>query len=74
MVDEWTDGPPFSRLVIVGDWSDLEVNQLAVRFHRCLLTEDELAHDWHVPEDGFEPWLGPIEPAVQPLPLRTDLP
>ena len=31
VVDEWTDGPPFSRLVIVGDWSDLEVNQLAVR-------------------------------------------
>ncbi|MGC3953645.1 MAG: GTP-binding protein [Propionicimonas sp.] len=75
VVDEWQDQRPLSRLVITGDWSDLEVNELAVRFHRCVLTEEELAGcDWRVAEDGFEPWLGPIEPAAQPLWQRTDLP
>ena len=76
IVDEWGDQPPLNRLVITGDWSDLDVNQLAVRFHRCLVTEEELSqrHRWQVAEDGFEPWLGPIEPAPLPLRLHTDRP
>lgn len=74
VVDDWGDDAPINRLVITGDWSDLDVNQLAVRFHHCLLTEEELAqpHRWRVSEDGFEPWLGPIEPAPVPLALPTD--
>lgn len=75
VVDEWNDDAPLNRLVLIGDWSDLDVNQLAIRFHRCLLTEEELTeHSWQVTEDGFEPWLGPIEPASLPLPLPTDRP
>lgn len=74
IVDEWDDAP-LNRLVITGDWSDLDVNQLAVRFHRCLLTADELdSPAWTGAEDGFEPWLGEIESAPHPLPLRPERP
>lgn len=77
VVDSWQDERPFTRLVITGDWSSEQVNQLAVRFHRCLLTDAELAEHgarWRVEEDGFEPWLGPIETTAFPLPLRSDTP
>lgn len=64
-VDEW-QGRPFTRLVITGDWGSDDVNQLATRFQRCLLTDAEFTA-WQVSpmttEDGFEPWLGPIETA-----------
>ncbi len=75
VVDSWEDERPFTRLVITGDWSSEQVNQLAVRFHGCLLTDAELAEHgarWRVAEDGFEPWLGPIETASLPLGVRTD--
>ena len=75
VVDEWGGQTPFTRLVITGDWSSDEVNRLAVRFHHCLLTEAELAEHgahWQVEEDGFEPWLGEIEPAATPLASRFE--
>ncbi len=77
VVDSWDDESPFTRLVITGDWSSEQVNQLAVRFHRCLLTDAELAESgarWRMAEDGFEPWLGPIATTSLPLMLRTDTP
>lgn len=77
VVDAWQDERPLTRLVITGDWSSEQVNQLAVRFHRCLLTDVELAERgarWRVAEDGFEPWLGPIETAAFPLTLHSDAP
>ena len=75
VVDEWAASErPLTRLVITGDWSSEQVNQLAVRFHHCLLTDAELTEHgviWEVAEDGFEPWLGEIETSAF-LGLRGD--
>ncbi|MGL5810470.1 MAG: GTP-binding protein [Nocardioides sp.] len=64
-IREWGGERPFTRITVLGlDGSRQEVVRA---FHRCLLTDDELATrglDWRESWDGLEPWLGPIETVV----------
>lgn len=52
---------PLTRIVIVG--TDNQRETLEQAFNSCLLTDAELAERgrfWEVPQDGLEPWLGPV--------------
>lgn len=63
---QWDRGePPLTRIVIVGiDDARDEHARIEAAFHRCLLTDEELAARgclWEESWDGLEPWLGPID-------------
>lgn len=52
---------PHTRILVTGIDDNRE--ELVTLFHRCLLTDDEIAVRgtiWECDEDGYEPWLGPI--------------
>ncbi|WP_456695434.1 GTP-binding protein [Aeromicrobium sp. P5_D10] len=52
---------PHTRILVTG--IDDDRDELVALFHRCLLTDDEIAVRgtiWESDEDGYEPWLGPI--------------
>ncbi|QSB15132.1 GTP-binding protein [Natronosporangium hydrolyticum] len=57
----WDRGQPVTRITVVG--LDDGAAEIVHAFHRCLLTDEELAtrgRVWNEPWDGLEPWLGPI--------------
>lgn len=58
----WQPGQqPLTRIVVVG--IDDDPDEISQAFHRCLLTDEEIAtrgHVWNQPTDGLEPWLGAI--------------
>ncbi|OUZ10530.1 cobalamin biosynthesis protein CobW [Aeromicrobium sp. PE09-221] len=59
------DGPPHTRLLVTG--LDDEIDELVTLFHRCLVTDEEIARRglaWSMADDGFDPWLGPIQRAA----------
>lgn len=64
--ERWSRGEsPLTRIVVVGiDDDHDERSEVGAAFHRCLLTDDELAtrgRFWPEVWDGLEPWLGPID-------------
>lgn len=57
--EPWGRRDPFTRIVLVG--VGVPPAPVAAAFERLLLTPDEAsARSWQTPEDGFEPWLGPM--------------
>jgi G3E family GTPase len=61
----WGRESPLTRITVIGiDDDPAGRDELVAAFHRCLLTDDELAtrgRSWAESWDGLEPWLGPIE-------------
>lgn len=60
----WGRQQPLTRITVTGLGDDPRRAEIAAAFHRCLLTDEELAtRGWKWPDtwDGLEPWLGPIE-------------
>ena len=59
------DQDPLTRIVVTGlDDAREEHAEIAAAFHRCLLTDEEIAtrgRIWEESWDGLEPWLGPID-------------
>lgn len=58
-------GTPHTRLLVTG--IDDGIDELVTLFNRCLVTDEEIARrgwTWTTPDDGFGPWLGPIERAA----------
>lgn len=64
----WGRETPLTRITVIGIHDDPAArDEIVAAFHRCLLTDEELAtrgHDWDESWDGLEPWLGPIENAA----------
>ncbi|SNS60387.1 GTPase, G3E family [Micrococcales bacterium KH10] len=68
-LEQWAHGQtPLTRLVIVGLADSAgDCQEIEAAFHRCLLTDEELASRgqiWEESFDGLEPWLGPINRAA----------
>jgi len=59
-VGEWGDEQPRTRLVVTGTDQDTRT-RLLTTFPDLLLTDEEAQEEWWAVEDGFEPWLGPLE-------------
>ena len=58
---DWAGETPRTRLVVTGTDPDAR-DRLLDAFADLLLTDEELQEqDWWAVEDGFEPWLGPLE-------------
>jgi G3E family GTPase len=61
----WRGHEPVTRIVVIGLAGDVDGRAAITQaFHRCLLTDEELASRgriWDESWDGLEPWLGPIE-------------
>lgn len=61
----WGRATPITRITVIGIDDDVAGRaEIVAAFHRCLLTDEELAtrgHSWDESWDGLEPWLGPIE-------------
>ncbi|WP_026927594.1 CobW family GTP-binding protein [Granulicoccus phenolivorans] len=56
-----------TRITVVGLAGDDGHREIEAAFHRCLLTDTEIAtrgQVWEEIWDGLEPWLGPIERAA----------
>lgn len=61
---QWGRTEPLTRIVVVGLADDDGRAEIEQAFHRCLLTDEEIAargRIWDESWDGLEPWLGPIE-------------
>lgn len=60
--EQWRKGEQaLTRIVVIG--IDDDRAEVEAAFHRCLLTDEELASrgvSWNESWDGLEPWLGPI--------------
>lgn len=61
----WGMKAPLTRIVVTGLESESrrDRKKLVDTFHRCLLTDREVAQRgvlWEADEDGLEPWLGPV--------------
>lgn len=54
----WGRRTPFTRIVVTG--VGVAPAHLRQAFDDLLATPEESRPGWRVPEDGFEPWLGPI--------------
>lgn len=68
-IGEWETEQPHTRLVVTGT-DPATRERLAAAFDDVLLTEEELRRqDWWTVEDGFEPWLGPLEPSAPARPV-----
>jgi G3E family GTPase len=61
----WGPSKPLTRITVIGIDDDHEGRaEIEAAFHRCLLTDEELAtrgRIWEESWDGLEPWLGPID-------------
>lgn len=62
---QWGRDKPLTRITVIGLGDDRAGRaEIVSAFHRCLLTDEELATRglaWNESWDGLEPWLGPIE-------------
>lgn len=59
---KWGRERPLTRITVIG--LDDGPEEIVRAFHRCLLTDEELATHgrvWDESWDGLEPWLGPIQ-------------
>lgn len=57
--EPWGRRDPFTRLVLLG--TGTPPDRPSRIFEELLLRPDEAAsRGWQMPEDGFEPWLGPL--------------
>lgn len=55
----WHGRSPLTRIVLAG--VGVAPAHLLDAFEELLVRPGEQVGGWHAPEDGFEPWLGPIE-------------
>jgi len=61
--ERWGRGERLTRITVIGLCDDDCRAEVVEAFHRCLLTDDEVARlgtHWNDAWDGLEPWLGPI--------------